>query len=582
MDGWAGRVYGRAGCAIQWGPMLLLLFGLSGCVAQPDHYLLDAMANGQYGRARVYMTRIVATQPRPRDGFGRDLDRAYVLNRMRLALLTLADGYLEAGDRVCGELYDVLRTQGINRDKTITSVVLNEDLKTWKGEPFEQAMAFHYVSVHHAQRGQWDNARAAADNALFHLRDFGERRDGRPRSNEDLVKEALRDDQYLDHGYVAVETDFALGHLMHGIASSQIDRDREAQDHFNRAVALNGRLRPLVDRFAAGDYNLVLVVDFGRGPRKIGTGPDNAIATFATCTTSDDRPLRVSIGGREAFESHAAVCDLNALARDHRWNSLEDLRLAKSHIGTGLMLAGAFMTAHGGDHDDRDVQFAGLGMMVAGALAKAGAHADTRYCEVMPQRTYVVPLKMPAQEATITLQVEGLPASRMVLAAVRAPRAGDPAGLRYVRLLTAGGAAPSWAAEGRIHYANDATPAAVRSNLPYVLGGNCVRPPTEQVLRDYQSAGFLRDFSLGRLEDLYREEGIRTQPRTPLAQPGRHVLEGGNSLVAPAAGTTGFARIFGRAHGPYTPRSPRVRSLAEQLRRRSSPQETVATFGTPH
>ena len=65
-----------------------------------------------------------------------------------------------------------IRDRGLNKDKTVRSVVFTEGVKVWKGEPFEQAMALVYYGFVQASQGSWDNARAAASNALFYLRDF--------------------------------------------------------------------------------------------------------------------------------------------------------------------------------------------------------------------------------------------------------------------------------------------------------------------------------------------------------------------------------------------------------------------------
>ena len=551
-----------------------IVAAIAGCQAPRDDWLTSAVACGEYGRVRAALNDRVGRQPRPRGG-RKKLDRTYILNRMGLALVTLADGYGRRGDLVFEELFDVLRTQGINADKTVTSVVINEDVKTWKGEPFEQALAFHYTAVHYAQRGDWGNARAAADNSLFYLRDFGENRPGRRKSQHDILEEAAHDEQYLDHGYRAVESNFALGYMMHGIASTMLGRRPEASDHLSKVAQLNPSLQGVVDRIESGDDNIILIVDYGRGPRKIGTGPDAAIASFVPRTHSDGRRLMVVTGEGGAARPIAAVCDVNTMARDHMWNSLESLRIAKSRLGTALLMAGAAVASHGGHRRNEDATYAGLGLLLGGLLAKAGAHADTRYCDLVPQRVYVVPVQIGDASTTISLEVEGVPSSRMVLTGIAPPPHGRKVLLRYVRLVSSGAAAPSWAESGRIYYANDSTPAAVPSDLPYILGGHCVRPPTDQILKSYQDAGFLRHMSLGQLDELYRLEGIRTLPDTPQAQPTAHLLEGGDSLVAPDAGTAGFARIFGRLHPPYEPQSEPVRELAERLRHRVAAETVV-------
>jgi hypothetical protein len=264
------------------------------------------------------------------------------------------------------------------------------------------------------------------------------------------------------------------------------------------------------------------------------------------------------------------------------WNSLEGVRVAKSHLGTALLLAGAAVAAHGGHDHNEDAAYAGLGMLLGGLLAKAGAHADTRHCELLPQRIYVAPVRISSASTTISLEVEGTRSSRMILTGIEPPGPGRKPLLRYVRLVSVGATAPSWAESGTIYYANESAPTAVASDLPYILGGACVQPPSHPVLKSYQDAGYLRHMTLGQLEELYQLEGIRTRAETPQSQPARHLLEGGDSLVAPHAGTAGFARIFCQKHPAYEPHSALVRELAEQLRRRSADDDDVAPLRASH
>jgi hypothetical protein len=143
--------------------------------------------------------------------------------------------------------------------------------------------------------------------------------------------------------------------------------------------------------------------------------------------------------------------------------------------------------------------------------------------------------------------------------------------LRYVRLVQ-DHAAARWAASGEVYYSNPHSgdlprPGPGALNFPYVIGGNDVRPPTEDVLWSYRNAGWLRDYSLGQLQELYRAEGIYHDARASGdgVRIGRHVLEGGDSLVAPVPGTTGFARLFGQRHPPYPARSDYVQREAARI-----------------
>lgn len=508
-------------------------------------------------------------------------DRRYLLDRMRVGVLTLDDGLPSSAQTIFVQVYEVLRSGGINRDKTVASVVLNEDLKIWKGEPFEQALAMAYYAMTQAELGSWDNARAAAGNSLFYLRDFGTDRKGKRIDTYEIARRSLiyeraidggespdrarRKADYLNHGYVVRESNFTLGYLIAGIANQQLDRDDEAADHFNRVVEIDPTLEPLTDTLRRGDYNTILIVSYGLGPAKEGYGPDNALARFAPRCRSDRARLRV----REAngvVRSYPQALDANDMAADHMWNNLEDVRIAKSLIGSVLLAGGVIATEVGAERENEPTLFGGLGAIAAGLFLKAGSHVDVRFCDVMPQRFYVVPLRADDPAGKIELQVEGAASSRLVLSGLGPPPE-DTAQLRYVRLLSPDPGRrrpPAWSVRGKVLYANPHTGATAGPQLPYLLGGRCVRPPTERVLDEYQRAGHLRALSLADLRRLYHIEGIWFTAEQQGGYAGRHVLDGGTSLVAPLPGTTGFARLFGRRHWPYQAKSKIVAATARR------------------
>ena len=127
---------------------------LTGCAGHSNRTPVHLLRQGEFGRARA----IIAKQlPKSRD------DRLYLLDRMKLGIVTLADGYPKAAEVTFQEVYEFLRTQGLNKDKTVQSVVLYEGIKTWKGEPFEQAMGLCYIGIQQAMQQQWGNARAASE-----------------------------------------------------------------------------------------------------------------------------------------------------------------------------------------------------------------------------------------------------------------------------------------------------------------------------------------------------------------------------------------------------------------------------------
>ncbi len=181
---------------------------------------------------------------------------------------------------------------------------------------------------------------------------------------------------------------------------------------------------------------------------------------------------------------------------------------------------------------------------------------------------YVVPVNVTSPNSTCTVEIEGEPASRLAVAGLSPPK-GPAAQLRYVRLVGNGYYAPVWVNSGQILYSNDSSGEAPGPQLPYILGGHCVRTPSEEVLESYRRSGYLRDVTLDELEALYRAEGIAYDVRQEGGTPGLHVLEGGRSLTGPLSGTLGFDRLFCQEHLPYQPHSREVQEMIQRIRQQA-------------
>ena len=159
-------------------------------------------------------------------------------------------------------LYEVINSVGVNSGgRSLGAAVISENIKIWKGEPFERAMVNFYLGLIYYTRQDYNNARACFENALFKLRDYGPGFD--------------QGDAYREQ-----ETNFALGYLMLGKSYQRLGRNDDAAKAFQRAVELQSNLAPLADFSRNAQSNVLLVVDYGRGPNKEGTGPDKAIVGF--------------------------------------------------------------------------------------------------------------------------------------------------------------------------------------------------------------------------------------------------------------------------------------------------------------
>ncbi len=191
----------------------------------------------------------------------RETNENFVLNNDRLGSAALAAYDLDDAESAFLRAYEVINSVGVNGGgRSLGAVLVDERIKVWKGEPFERAMTNFYLGLIYYARHDYGNARAAFENSLFKLRDYGEG------SNPQ--------DPYSD-----VENNFALGYLMLAKSWQRLGRAEKAHDVFEHAAKLRPDLAGLANEQANEKSNVLLVVDFGYGPEKLSTD-DGAVVGF--------------------------------------------------------------------------------------------------------------------------------------------------------------------------------------------------------------------------------------------------------------------------------------------------------------
>lgn len=346
---------------------VLVLLGVGGCVSQAESQGQQAVSlyyMGEYSRA-VELLRPLAKQT----------DQNYVLNNLRLGSSALAEYDMSQAEGAFYNAYEVINSFGVNNGgRTAGAFLVDEKVKVWKGEPFERAMANFYLGVIYYRRHDYNNARAAFENAMFKLRDYGEG------ESEDK--------------YVTQDTNFVLGYLMLGKSFQRLGRKDLAQANFNRVAELRPQLASLADYATNEQSNLLLIVDYGMGPRK-DTNFDGAIVGFVPKPQQVGRiPLpSVYVDGQSAAVGGIDFppTDLLVLAQEREWQSIDTVRVIKSAVGTGLIAAGLY---EGTRSNNRNNQLAGIAMVGAGILLKATSQSDTRMWEMLPRTTFVLPLRV--------------------------------------------------------------------------------------------------------------------------------------------------------------------------------------------
>ena len=305
-------------------------------------------------------------------------DENFVLNNLRLGS-TLLPGYqLDDAEAAFLRAWEVINSTGVNAGgRTLGAVLVDEKVKIWKGEPFERAMVNFYLGLIYYMREDYNNARAAFENALFKLRDY-------------------KDPKNKSPDYSEQESNFVAALVMLGKSWQKLGRDDLARATFDRIVELRSELQGLADYERNATSNLLLVIDFGYGPQKVSDF-DGSIVGFSPAPAQAGMlpEPRVMLDGQfvDTAGLDRAPFDLLAMAQDRRWQSIDTIRAVKSGIGTGLLYGGAATGLYGLDRGN-DAAYAGLGMMAAGLLLKATSQADVRQWEMLPRTTYLLPLRV--------------------------------------------------------------------------------------------------------------------------------------------------------------------------------------------
>ncbi len=547
---------------------LLIIFNfLTACSATQSTRLnpnaVYAIRDGRYDTARRELRRYSLDRDSP----------DVILDNLRLAVASIHDGAFFEAKLALKRAYPYLVTGTVNApDARSTAFFTTEGHLVWKGEPFEQAAAWYYESLPPMIEGDWENTRAAAKNMLFTLVDFA----GSPSVDEAMRK--AESPEWFDHNAKKVESDLVIGYLILAISEYWQSRTAEADDAFNHAEKLRPELAGLITTLRSGNYNTLLIVEAGEGPRKIPHGRYNEYFTFEPVPNSPPPHLNVKDENDNEFlklPDNMAAVDFDQLAQHPRWWSLKSLRETKKAIGDILTIAGTGAVIYGSASHDANTKdkalLAGIGAIAAGQMIARGSAADLRSFDVLPRTVYFVPLNLQPGPHTIHLSIpqQNLDAVRhYIMPGYKTPAV-------YVTRLEP---APYYSSSEKnknirdrinqpITHPNDVT-GPLPDSFPYILGGNDVETPTEEILDQYHANGYLKNKSLGTLLDFYREEGIVFAPLPAnhlTTDTYHHILRGGRLLYTPVPGSKGFEDLTYGHFPPYHPHSEILKQACETM-----------------
>jgi tetratricopeptide (TPR) repeat protein len=257
-----------------------------------------------------------------------------------------------------------------------------EGAKTFKGEPYERAMAYWYRAVAYLQAGHLDNARACCESGL--LQDaFAEEEQNR--------------------------SDFALLAFMSAWCSQAIGNQGLADQSFEEARSLRpGIARPDIRS------NVVILVETGTAPRKLADGVGHAELVFrrgriwTDLSKNRKRPfedvrVEISVDGRLYDEMVSESIYYQAATRGGR--PLD--RILEGQVkfkSTSAELGQVFMDMGCNYDTDAAMAMVGIGSVASLIALNAKPHADIRYWKNLPDAVHCLPVYLEAGRRLIEVR----------------------------------------------------------------------------------------------------------------------------------------------------------------------------------
>ena len=353
-----------------WLPCAALLAGA--CAVGQPAVPLNAFAAGDLATVAAFATTEVADGPAE--------NQALVHNV--LAQCELLQGDVDDARRNFEVAGRIMGSWSTGSGEATSAILGSESSKTYRGDPYEQAMNAYYLALCFYWKGEPDNARAACKRGM-------------------LADAEVGDEKF--------QADNALLFWMAGRFSHVLGSDDDV-GYYKEAVAANAfaiehgaRGVPNNDVLAApGRGNLVLILECGMGPEKFGDGGQEELARFRP------RPhpavaARASLDGRDLGIA-SLMLDVDYQARTLGGTAMEGIRQGKAVFKTASTVAGVVLldqAARSKGDAARTQAIAGGALLLAGLLTSTAA--DVRHWPTLPSTVHVLTADVPPGEHQLTI-----------------------------------------------------------------------------------------------------------------------------------------------------------------------------------
>ena len=292
--------------------------------------------------------------------------------RCELASAALNVGDEEVAFRALDRASRILGTLESTSAENARAIFGEEATKTWKGDPHERSMAALYKGLLYWRKGDLGNASAC-------------------------FKRGLLADAWSEIG--ESQTDFAVLSFLLGWVSHLRGRFEQARFSFKEAAGHNPE-NPFFADPRPEEFNVLAVIDIGRGPRKYATGPHNSVARYAQ-PPAHEAGLELTIDG-DPWGASAPGTDLYTQAVTRGKKKIDGIRDGKAVFKSAAQIAGTWALIEGSSDRNDAMTAVGAGLLLLSALTNV--EADIRYWSQLPAEVHVLPLYLSPGEHELELR----------------------------------------------------------------------------------------------------------------------------------------------------------------------------------
>jgi tetratricopeptide (TPR) repeat protein len=306
--------------------------------------------------------------------------RNEVLNNMRLGVAAMRVGEKETAKQAFDIAIKGIETVFANNEnaQTARSLWYAEEMKEFKGEPYERVMAYYYRGLLYLEDGDYENARAAFKSGL--------------------IQDTFAEEEQF-------RCDFALLMFLESLASKLAGDDEMAKTALTELASF----RP--DYKQPDSYNVLFLLETGYSPRKVSDGPGHSELKYRRGRNFSEKKALLSIDDAKAIPVYpmediyfqAATRggrEIDKILKDKVVFREKNLQMGSTltDFSNKAILIAPFVT-HGGSLGAMQGIAGGIGIL--GAVQQmiainAKPQADTRYWDNLPDSVHVLLGNLPS------------------------------------------------------------------------------------------------------------------------------------------------------------------------------------------